>query len=211
MSTSITHANLTTWLRNFATLISANQSQLTELDSAIGDADHGANMARGCEAVVGILNDDDAPAALMRKVGMALVSSVGGASGPLFGTFFLKFGAAMGSEPQLDTAALATAFRAGTDGVASRGKSTTGEKTMLDALYPACDALDEAVRQGKDLAASVGLAASQARTGAASTVDMLATKGRASYLGERSIGHQDPGATSVTYLLQALDESVAAA
>ncbi|GAA0245492.1 dihydroxyacetone kinase subunit DhaL [Cryptosporangium japonicum] len=178
------------WIREFARLVVAEAPRLTELDSAIGDADHGSNLSRGLTAVVAALDegsfDDDA--ALLKKVGMVLVSTVGGASGPLYGTFFLRAaGALPGGVP--------SAFRAGVDGVAARGKSTTGEKTMLDALVPAVEALEAGKDWGEVLAA--------AEAGRDATVPLVARKGRASYLGERSAGHVDPGAASAALLVAA--------
>jgi len=178
------------WVREFARLAIADAPRLTELDSAIGDADHGANLSRGLTAVVATLDSstfDDA-AALLKKVGMVLVSTVGGASGPLYGTFFLRAAGAIGD-------GFPAAFRAGVDGVASRGKSTTGEKTMLDALVPAAEALEA----GKDWPAVV----EAAEAGRDATIPLVARKGRASYLGERSVGHLDPGAASATLLVAA--------
>ncbi|MFG1924949.1 dihydroxyacetone kinase subunit DhaL [Cryptosporangium sp. NPDC048952] len=178
------------WIREFARLVIEEAPRLTELDSAIGDADHGSNLSRGLTAVVAALDsttfDDDT--ALLKKVGMVLVSTVGGASGPLYGTFFLRAaGALAGGFP--------AAFRAGVDGVAARGKSTTGEKTMLDALVPAAEALESGKSWPEVLAA--------AEAGRDATIPLVARKGRASYLGERSVGHLDPGATSSTLLVAA--------
>jgi dihydroxyacetone kinase-like protein len=197
-------AELGAWVREFARLVHEQREALTALDAAIGDADHGSNMDRGLAAVVAAL--DAAPpadgAALLKQVGMTLVSKVGGASGPLYGTLFLRMaGAAGGGE--LDAAGFAAALRAGLDGVVARGKATVGEKTLLDALTPACDALDRAVAEGAPLADALAAAAQAGRDGRDATTPMQATKGRASYLGERSIGHQDPGATSVSLLLDA--------
>lgn len=175
------------WMREFASRIATEKDRLTELDSAIGDADHGSNMHRGMSAVVTALDPPPATVAEAAKlVGMKLVSTVGGASGPLYGTFFLRFGT--GSD-------LSQAFRAGVDGVAARGKSSVGDKTMLDALVPAAEALEA----GKTIAE----AAQAANDGRDATIPLIARKGRASYLGERSAGHQDPGATSAALLVEA--------
>lgn len=203
---TITIDVLSDWLRRFGELVSTNRAYLTELDSAIGDADHGANMARGMEAVLASL--DAAPAAtidaLFTGVGMTLVSSVGGASGPLYGTFFLRLGSAVGAVTTLDSAALASGLRAGLGGVQTRGKAESGDKTMLDALAPAVDALDAAIAAGESLSAATDAAAQAAARGRDATIPLVARKGRASYLGERSAGHLDPGATSTAYLFAAL-------
>jgi len=197
------------WIREFARLVAEQRDELTRLDSAIGDADHGSNLQRGMTAVVAAL-DETPPldgAALLKKVGMTLVSKVGGASGPLYGTLFLRMaGAAKGD--LLDPAAFAAALRGGVVGVQERGKAEPGDKTMLDALLPACNALDAAVASGAGLAEALAAGAAAARDGRDSTVPMLARKGRASYLGERSVGHQDPGATSAALLLQAADSAL---
>jgi dihydroxyacetone kinase-like protein len=200
---------LTRWVGQFATLVEEHRDELTALDSAIGDADHGSNLHRGMTAVVAALRE--APpadaAALLKKVGMTLVSKVGGASGPLYGTLFLRMaGAAQGD--LLEPAAFAAALRGGVVGVQERGKAEAGDKTMLDALLPACDALDAAVGGGAGLADGLAAAAAAARDGRDATTPMLARKGRASYLGERSVGHQDPGATSSALLLQAAESAL---
>ncbi|WP_170323978.1 dihydroxyacetone kinase subunit DhaL [Cryptosporangium phraense] len=185
------------WIREYARLIAEAAPRLTELDSAVGDADHGANLSRGMAAVVAALDsssfDDDG--ALLKKVGMTLVSTVGGASGPLYGTFFLRVSSALGD-------GFPAAFRAGVDGVAARGKSAVGEKTMLDTLVPAADALEA----GKDWPAVVDAASA----GRNSTVPLVARKGRASYLGERSAGHLDPGAESSFLLVRAAASALGA-
>ena len=195
----------TAWLQGFADRIAAEKDWLTELDAAIGDADHGINMNRGMSAVAAELSDPPPDlAALFKRTGMKLVSSVGGASGPLYGTFFLRLATAAGEATTLDGPGLAAALRAGCDGVKARGKAELGEKTMLDALLPAMDALDEALGASQSPAEAMKAAAEAARTGREATIPMLATKGRASYLGERSIGHLDPGAASSTLLLETL-------
>jgi dihydroxyacetone kinase-like protein len=202
-------ATATDWLRRFAERIADEKEWLTGLDSAIGDGDHGINMHRGMSAVVTELADLPADlATLFKRTGMKLVSSVGGASGPLYGTFFLRFGTAAGDVTSLDGPGLAQALRAGCDGVVARGKAELGEKTMLDALLPAADALEAAIGEGEAPADALEAAADAARTGREATIPMLATKGRASYLGERSIGHLDPGAASSTLLLETLAAAV---
>ena len=198
-------AALDRWVRSFALLVAENKDLLTDLDAAIGDGDHGTNMDRGMRAVVTAL-DDTTPAAasaLLNKVGITLVSTVGGASGPLFGTFFLRVGASLGDTSDISLAQLATAFRAGLEGIVARGKAEAGDKTMYDALAPAVNALDSAVSEGMDKAEALKLALIAAESGRDATTPMLARKGRASYLGERSVGHQDPGATTVALLVAA--------
>jgi dihydroxyacetone kinase-like protein len=198
-------AELTDWVRAFGRLINEQKDYLTALDSAIGDADHGTNMDRGMTAVVTGLDgvSPAGPAALFKQVGMVLVSKVGGASGPLFGTFFLRLATAFGDEPEVDPASLAAALRAGLDGVVARGRAEPGDKTMYDALAPALDAFDAVLADGQDLAAGLRSAYAAAQAGRDATIPMLARKGRASYLGERSVGHQDPGATTVALLFAA--------
>lgn len=185
-------------MADYASQISENAADLTELDRQIGDADHGSNMDRGMKAVAALAADDfpDAPTYL-KKAGMTLVSTVGGASGPLYGTFLLRFAGAL--EPDDSPASIAKAWRAGLDGVVSRGKAGLGDKTMLDALQPAVEAMEEA-NQSVEACLQAGAAAGAA--GRDATTAMIARKGRASYLGERSIGHQDPGATSMVMLLE---------
>ena len=205
MTDAVTLAGLSAWVRAFAARVAENKEQLTALDAAIGDADHGINMDRGMTAVLAALDGEDGPssaAALFKKVGMTLVSSVGGASGPLYGTFFLRLGTACGDVESLDPEGFAKALRAGLDGIVARGKAEAGDKTMYDALAPAVDALDQALANGAGLGAGLSAAASAAEAGRDATTPMLARKGRASYLGERSVGHQDPGATSAALLIR---------
>ncbi len=197
---------LTAWIREFARLIAENAPNLSDLDAAIGDADHGINMDRGMTAVVAAL--DEAPpadaGALCKQVGMTLVKSVGGASGPLYGTFFLRMAPALGS----DNPDFAAALRAGIEGVVQRGRAEAGDKTMFDALAPALDALDAALASGADLAKALTDAATAAEKGRDATESMVARKGRASYLGQRSVGHIDPGATSAALLIGAAATAV---
>jgi len=205
MDETVATAALDRWIRSFALLVAENKDLLTDLDAAIGDGDHGANMDRGMRAVLVAL-DDTRPAtaaALLNKVGMTLVSTVGGASGPLFGTFFLRAGASFGDTAEISLAQLAAALRAGLEGIVARGKAEAGDKTMYDALAPAVDALDSAVAEGLDKTDALKLALVAAENGRDATTPMLARKGRASYLGERSVGHQDPGATTVALLMAA--------
>jgi dihydroxyacetone kinase-like protein len=198
-------AQLTTWIREYARVIGENAQFLTDLDAAIGDADHGINMDRGMTAVISAL-DEGAPAdmsALCKQVGMTLVKSVGGASGPLYGTFFLRMAGAFGAGESVDAVDFAKALRAGVEGVVQRGRAEAGDKTMFDALSPALDALDAALASGSGLAAALADATVAAEKGRDATESMVARKGRASYLGQRSVGHVDPGATSSAMLIAA--------
>jgi len=198
-------AQLTTWIREYARVIGENAQFLTDLDTAIGDADHGINMDRGMTAVISAL-DEGAPAdmsALCKQVGMTLVKSVGGASGPLYGTFFLRMAGALGADQSVDAADFAKALRAGVEGVVQRGRAEAGDKTMFDALAPALDALDAALAAGSSLAVALADATVAADNGRDATESMVARKGRASYLGQRSVGHVDPGATSAAMLIAA--------
>ena len=192
------------WLAELSRRVAEEQDALTRLDAAIGDADHGSNLARGFAAVVEAVGDgqDQEPGAVLKKTGMTLVSKVGGASGPLYGTLFLRMAGPAAAGP-LDAAAFAEALRAGVRGVEERGKAAAGDKTMLDALLPACDALEAALAGGADLADGLQAAVEAGRAGRDATTPMVARKGRASYLGERSAGHVDPGATSSVLLLEA--------
>jgi phosphoenolpyruvate---glycerone phosphotransferase subunit DhaL len=203
---------LAAWIRESASLVVVNKDLLTHLDSAIGDADHGINMDRGMSAVVAAL-DGERPAsaaALLKLVGMTLVSTVGGASGPLYGTLFLRMATAAGEAASLDAQGFAKALRAGLDGVVARGKAEAGDKTMYDALAPSVDALDAALAGGEPLGSALRAAVAAAEAGRDATIPMLARKGRASYLGERSVGHQDPGATSLALLVEAAASSLTA-
>ncbi|MFG1929203.1 dihydroxyacetone kinase subunit DhaL [Mycobacterium sp. NPDC048908] len=205
-------AQLTSWIREYARLINENAQALTDLDAAIGDADHGINMDRGMTAVLTAL-DDAAPAdmsALCKQVGMTLVKSVGGASGPLYGTFFLRMAGALGADERVDAATFAKALRAGVEGVVQRGRAEAGDKTMFDALAPALDALDAALASGEGLAVALADATVAAENGRDATESMVARKGRASYLGQRSVGHVDPGATSAAMLIAAVASAFAA-
>jgi dihydroxyacetone kinase-like protein len=195
-------AALTAWVDEFAGLVHEQRDTLTRLDAAIGDADHGTNLDRGLAAAVSALGAESPadPAAVLRTVATTLIHTVGGASGPLYGTLFLRASGALGGG---DSAAFAAALRAGVDGLAARGRAERGDKTMLDALAPACDALDAALAHGEPLEEALRAAADAAARGRDATAPMIARKGRASYLGERSAGHQDPGATSAALLMQA--------
>jgi dihydroxyacetone kinase-like protein len=202
---------LTAWIRRFAELVAEHRDELTALDAAIGDADHGTNLDRGMTAVVGALDATPGAGAdaLLKQVGMTLVRTVGGASGPLYGTFFLRMSAALGEDAATVPAqTFARSLRAGLEGMAARGKAEIGDKTLLDALAPAADALEAGLDGGADLRAALGAAAAAAAAGRDATVPLHARKGRASYLGERSIGHQDPGATSAALLVVAAAETL---
>jgi dihydroxyacetone kinase-like protein len=206
MNENVATAVFEQWVRGFAQLVSDNRELLTELDAAIGDADHGSNMDRGMKAAVAALDESrpQTAGALLSKVGMTLVSTVGGASGPLFGTFFMRMGGSLGAAAEtVSPGDVAVALRAGLGGVVDRGKAAPGDKTMYDALAPAVDALETALADHASLATGLKAARDAAAAGREATTPMLARKGRASYLGERSVGHQDPGAASVALLLEA--------
>ncbi|WP_102192464.1 dihydroxyacetone kinase subunit DhaL [Microbacterium aurantiacum] len=212
MTDTIDTKSLLDWITRYRDAVVEKREWLTELDSAIGDADHGANMARGMNAVAEKLDATGAPASvdeLLKVVGMTLVSSVGGASGPLYGTLFLRMGMAAGPVTELDAAALAASLRAGLDGIVARGKAEAGDKTMFDAMAPAVDALDAAIAGGAGLADAARAAADAAATGRDATLPLVARKGRASYLGERSVGHLDPGAASTAILFETLAATIA--
>ncbi|MGK3964822.1 dihydroxyacetone kinase subunit DhaL [Sorangium sp. So ce118] len=208
--------HIAAWLERAADELEREKMFLTELDAPIGDSDHGVNMARGFTAVRGRLDtlDRGDVGALLRDVGTILLSTVGGASGPLYGTLFRDAGQKAAGAAALDLAALTACLEAGLEGVRRRGKAAPGEKTMVDALVPAVDALKAAQSApqpagaraggGASLADALARAAEAARAGAEATVPLIARKGRASYLGERSAGHQDPGATSCWLLLRSL-------
>jgi dihydroxyacetone kinase-like protein len=191
--------------------VAENKPYLTELDSAIGDADHGINMDRGFTAVSGKLDGIAGTdiGQTLRTVGTTLVSTVGGASGPLYGMFFMQMGGAVAGKESLSGEEFATAFEAGLGGVLRIGKAEPGDKTMVDALIPARDALRAALADGSPAGEAVARMADAAEQGMAATVPLVARKGRASYLGERSAGHQDPGATSTHLLLRSAAEAFA--
>lgn len=203
----VSKEKLLTILTDMAAVIQQNKDFLTELDMPIGDSDHGINLARGFQAVVAklpTLVEKDA-GTILKNVGMTLVSTVGGASGPLYGTAFMKAGAKMAGKETLCLDDLLVMLQEAVEGIKMRGKSTTGEQTMLDAMVPALEAIRDP--QGSDSdRLKAGLLAAQA--GVERTKDMIATKGRASYLGQRSLGHQDPGATSFTLMLETIVNSV---
>jgi dihydroxyacetone kinase-like protein len=198
------------WMHLFAQSIEANKNYLTELDSAIGDADHGANMHRGMQAVLGKLPSvaESDIGSILKTVGMTLVSTVGGASGPLYGTFFIQMASGASNKMELTLEDYTNALQSGINGIVMRGKAQLKDKTMLDALQPALDALKQAAENGSTLEEALEKSAEAAAAGRDATTPLLARKGRASYLGDRSIGHQDPGATSSHLLLQSLVDAV---
>jgi dihydroxyacetone kinase-like protein len=193
----------------FADRIRERREELTRLDSAIGDADHGINMDRGFSAVQGKLGELDGLdlGAGAKAVGMTLISTVGGASGPLYGTFFLRLASAFSDAQAVDAQGFGTALRAGLEGVVQRGKASPDDKTMVDAMAPAVDAYEAAA--GGGISAGLEAAADAAAAGRDRITPLVARKGRASYLGERSANHQDPGATSTTILFESLRDAVA--
>ena len=204
-------AQAVAWVSSAAAVIEQHAAELTRLDSAIGDGDHGTNMNRGFKAAVqrlDALEGDQDFGAVFKAVGMALIGKVGGASGPLYGSLFLGMGKELGDAAEVEDQRLAAALRAGYDSVVARGKAQLQDKTMLDAWHPALQALDAALASGKELGPALDEAAAAAEAGMKATIPMVARKGRASYLGERSRDHQDPGATSTHLLLQTLADVV---
>jgi dihydroxyacetone kinase-like protein len=207
---SLGHDDVLRWIRAFAAEVDANKEHLTQLDAAVGDGDHGINMQRGMSAVlvkVDAAGEDQDIGALLKTVGMTLVSSVGGAGGPLYGTLFLQMGTAVAGKDELVPDDWAAALEAGIAGVQARGKAEPGDKTMIDALIPGRDALKAALAGGASFEDALRQSADAAGQGMRDTVPLVARKGRASYLGERSAGHQDPGATSSHLLLEAAAET----
>ena len=205
----ITTEDTVHWLQQLAQVLHENRGYLTQLDSPIGDADHGINMDRGFKAVIDklptVANMDIG--SILKTVGTTLVSTVGGASGPLYGTAFLRAGMATAGKYELFEADYTTMLEAALEGIRARGKAQPGEKTIVDALTPALAAAREAQAQGLDISQITRSASVAAEAGMKATIPMLATKGRASYLGERSIGHQDPGATSSWLMLKTLADT----
>ena len=208
-TTVATAVSVTAWMREASAAVAAEADHLTQLDSAIGDGDHGVNMTRGFEAVVEAVDGvEEPPGKQLILAGKTLVSKVGGASGPLWGTALRRAGRAVGGAEALDGGRLVDALAAGLAGVVELGAAEPGDKTMVDALGPAIEALRAALADGEPLDAAVAAAADAAEAGARATVPMQARKGRASYLGERSVGHQDPGATSTALILRALGRAL---
>ena len=209
--TRVDAATVKRWLEGSAATLHEQRDYLTQLDAAIGDADHGTNMDRGFASVVaklGELDDSTPPGKLLVAAGSTLVSTVGGASGPLWGTALRRAGRSLGDGESFDGAALALALESALDGVVELGAARPGDKTMVDALEPAVRALRERVDGGAPAEEAVAAAREAAEEGMQATVPLQASKGRASYLGERSIGHQDPGATSTVFILRALEQAV---
>lgn len=208
---TISGAEVVRWIQTYASTIAENRDYLTELDSAIGDADHGTNMNRGMSAVIekldGVTGDDIG--GLLKTVGMTLVSKVGGAGGPLYGTLFMQMGAATAGKSELSIDDWAKAVDTGLKGVQARGKADPGDKTMIDALGPAAESLSQAAAGDSPLDEALSSAARAAEEGMKATIPLVARKGRASYLGERSAGHQDPGATSSFLLMKTAAETFA--
>jgi dihydroxyacetone kinase-like protein len=208
-TSTISGADVVRWIKEYASTIAENKDYLTELDSAIGDADHGTNMNRGMSAVMekldGAAGED--VGGLLKTVGMTLVSKVGGAGGPLYGTLFMQMGAATAGKSELSIEDWAKAVDAGLKGVQARGKAEPGDKTMIDALTPAAEALSKAVAEDASLDDALSSATRAAEDGMKATIPLVARKGRASYLGERSAGHQDPGATSSFLLIKTAGET----
>jgi dihydroxyacetone kinase-like protein len=200
----ITRDDVIAWLNEYARMLEKEKDYLTRLDSEIGDADHGANMVRGFQAVLSKLatEADSDIATIFKMVGMTLVSTVGGASGPLYGTMFLQMAGPAARKEDLYISDWAAVLEAGLQGVIHRGKAALGDKTMVDTLVPAVRALQKSIVEGADLGTALRRSALAAEQGMQATIPLVARKGRASYLGERSAGHQDPGATSSYMLIQ---------
>lgn len=195
------------WMELFAGEMETHRQELVRLDTAIGDGDHGTNMDRGMKKAMEKLRaaEQDDPGAVLKTVAMALISTVGGAAGPLYGTLFLQMSNTLAGQGSADLSSYAAAWRNAVDGVQARGKAEAGDKTMVDALLPAVAALE----QSDELDAGLRAAADGAQQGMLATIPLVARRGRASYLGERSAGHQDPGATSTYYLFESAAEAFA--
>jgi dihydroxyacetone kinase-like protein len=205
---AITRDGVVDWMRRFAGEMDEHRQELVRLDTAIGDGDHGTNMDRGMRKALERLDSAEPadPGAVLKTVAMALVSSVGGAAGPLYGTLFLQMGTALAGQEEIDLAGWTAAWRKGLEGVQARGKAVPEDKTMVDALVPAIEALEQA----SDLDEGLRAALEGAEEGMRATTPLVARKGRASYLGERSKDHQDPGATSTYYLFKSAAEALSA-
>ena len=204
----LTMQHVRDWLERSASVLAENVQLLTDLDAAIGDADHGINMDRGFRKILAVHSAGAAGdiGGLLKSAGMALIGSVGGAAGPLYGTLFLRMAAGTEGRLELSDPEVVEMVRRGLEGLQVRGKAGPGAKTMVDAWLPAVDALQEGVSAGEGLTSAVHAMVQAAEAGMRATIPMQASKGRASYLGERSIGHQDPGATSTHMILQALED-----
>ncbi|RMH75506.1 MAG: dihydroxyacetone kinase subunit L [Cyanobacteria bacterium J007] len=208
MEEKVSQTQIVDWFEKIAKTIEENKDYLTELDAAIGDADHGINMDRGFKKAIAQLlqNRNSDIGTLLKTIAMTLISSVGGASGPLYGTLFLRASSAVAGKQDLTAQDLANLLQAGKDGVIQRGKANLGDKTMLDALSPAVETYTTAIGQNRSLVDALREAISATEEGMKTTIPLVAKKGRASYLGERSAGHQDPGATSTYLILRCLLE-----
>lgn len=208
----ITTTQIETWLRRTAAVLDENKDHLTELDAAIGDADHGVNIARGFGAVAQKLaaQSGQSLGALFKMAGMTLMSTVGGASGMLYGNFFLRAAGVAGDRHELTDADLLAVLEAGRDGIIQRGRAELGDKTMIDAWTPALCALRDGLEANQSPDSALAACVAAAEAGMRATIPLQARKGRASYLGERSIGHQDPGATSAYLILRTLADTLAA-
>lgn len=206
---TISRDDALSWISAIANVISANSAYLTQLDADIGDADHGVNMERGFKAVLNKMPEisDKDIGTIFKTVGMTLISTVGGAGGPLYGTFFLQAGTKTVGKLELDLADWTEALESALNGVLMRGKAELGDKTMVDALTPAVNALKQAAQENQPFHVAIRRSAEAAKAGMEATIPMVARKGRASYLGERSAGHQDPGATSTFLILNAAAET----
>ena len=209
----ITSEQIIRWLERFAGLVAENKDYLSQLDAAIGDADHGANMDRGFQAVLTKKSELEGKdiTTVLKTVAMTLLSTVGGASGPLYGTFFLQASSAAGGKSEISAEEFGGLLEKALAGILQRGKAAVGEKTMVDALQPAVETYQATLKSGKPFAEALLAASNAAEKGMESTVPLLAKKGRASYLGERSIGHKDPGAASSVLLLATLAQAIQAA
>lgn len=207
---TITKRDIIEWIKTTAVVLKENSQYLTDLDSPIGDADHGINMDRGFKKVMSKLPqvEDNDIGNILKTVGMALITSVGGAGGPLYGTFYMDAGKAVAGKIKLSTNDLIALLSAGLKGVVRIGKTNLGDKTMVDAIHPAVEVLRKTLANDKDVIKALHCMTDAAYKGMKDTIPMLAKKGRASYVGERSIGHQDPGATSSYLILKTLLETI---
>jgi dihydroxyacetone kinase-like protein len=206
----LTKTQIIAWLKNTADILHQNKDYLTDLDSAIGDADHGINMDRGFQSVLQKMPEwqETDIGGILKSVGMTLMSSVGGASGPLYGTFYMRAGMAVANQQELSDEMLFKMLSAGVEGIRQRGRPELGDKTMYDALSPAVEVMSSSLGNGEETVVALEKTVRAAEAGMQATIPMQARKGRASYLGERSIGHQDPGATSSYLIIKALLDAV---
>jgi phosphoenolpyruvate---glycerone phosphotransferase subunit DhaL len=210
-SMGVTTAGLMQLIRRYAEVVAENRTYLIELDSAIGDADHGENLDRGFKAAVAKLDEGapTSPSEVLKTVATTLISKVGGAAGPLYGTAFLRASSVVQGKAELEASDVVATLRAAQDGLVARGKAEPGDKTMVDAWGPALTAAEGALASGNDTVGVLAAAADAAEAGMRATIPLVARKGRASYLGERSAGHQDPGATSAALLFRTMADLAA--